>query len=152
MGHGYANVHGRFEFYLPYGPAVPVTVTAIATDSANNSSEFSVNAFSADITAVDDQVTGLPTIFSLDQNYPNPFNPSTNIPFSLPRAVGVRLTVFNALGRTVRTLVNQRLSPGNYVITWDGQDSRGRPVASGIYFYRLVRSDQTATRKMLLIK
>jgi len=72
---------------------MPLVVTAIATDSDNNSSEFAVNGYSPDATAVEDDALFLPQQFSLDQNYPNPFNAGTVIPFSVPRATGTESQV-----------------------------------------------------------
>jgi len=95
---------------------------------------------------------GLPQSFVLEQNYPNPFNATTQIVFALPRSSQVTLEVFNVLGKRVTTLVNERLSPGNKVVTWDGRNDRGEDVASGIYFYRLRTDSEVATKKMMLLK
>ena len=89
---------------------------------------------------------------SLDGNYPNPFNPETNISFSLPHAMDVRLTVYNVLGQQIRTLVDQTMTAGQHVVSWDGTSESGQSVASGIYFYRLATDVKTETRKMLLLK
>jgi hypothetical protein len=94
----------------------------------------------------------LPQRFALEQNYPNPFNPATTIKFALPSPQHVRLTVFNILGQTVKTVVDDDLQAGQYVRTWDGDDNRGRPVASGIYFYRLDAGEFSRCRKMVLLK
>jgi hypothetical protein len=88
----------------------------------------------------------------LAQNYPNPFNPNTTIEFFLSRSGSVELAVFDALGRRVATLVERHVPEGAGIATWDGLDSDGRRVASGVYFYRLVTSDVTKTRKMVLLK
>ncbi len=84
----------------------------------------------------------LPQIFGLSQNYPNPFGRSTTISYTLPSAVGGRLTavnlsVYDVSGRLVRTLVDGDNKPGFYSVTWDGRDSSGSAVANGVYFYRL---------------
>jgi hypothetical protein len=152
LGYGFANANGFFATYLPTGPAGPLVLTAIAVDSADNSSEFSINAYSPDATSVDDELTELPRSFSLDQNYPNPFNAGTVISFSIPRAADTRLIIFNSLGQEVCRLVNRRFSAGEYRVLWDGKNSQGLPVASGAYFYRLDLGYQTAVRKMLLLK
>ncbi|MBI5266015.1 MAG: right-handed parallel beta-helix repeat-containing protein [candidate division Zixibacteria bacterium] len=102
-------------------------------------------------TAVGDEES-LPTGFALDQNYPNPFNPSTHISFVLPRRARVRLDVINAVGGTVRSLIDAPLSAGRQVIEWDGLTDQGTRAASGVYFYRLVADDFVSTRKMVLIK
>ena len=100
----------------------------------------------------DDDRPTLPVSYTLGQNYPNPFNPSTVITFSLPRVSDVTLTIFNTLGRKVRTLVSGGLVAGTYSITWDGRDDSDNQVASGVYLYRLDAGDFTDQRKMVLIK
>jgi flagellar hook assembly protein FlgD len=83
---------------------------------------------------------------------PNPFNPSTSISFALPEASAVKLVIFDALGQTVRTLVDERRSTGRYTATWDGRDGRGVQVSSGVYFYRLQAGAFSEVRRMMLIK
>jgi hypothetical protein len=86
------------------------------------------------------------------ESRPNPFNPPARIYFSLPQASRATLEVFTMAGRRVATLVDGDLRAGPYSIRWDGADSRGRPVASGSYFYRLRAGDAIDTKKMLLLK
>jgi parallel beta-helix repeat protein len=84
------------------------------------------------------QATTLPTAFGLDQNFPNPFNPGTAIGFKLPEASIVTLTIYDVLGRRVRTLIsNVSHESGFYKLTWDGNDDFGKALASGIYVYRI---------------
>jgi flagellar hook assembly protein FlgD len=91
--------------------------------------------------------------FELEQNYPNPFNPTTQIKFQLPKEVKVELKVFDLLGRTVRTLVNNKVyRPGSHSVTWDGKNNRGSKVASGMYVYRIKAGSFTKSMKMNLIK
>jgi len=97
----------------------------------------------------------LPKAYALSQNYPNPFNPSTTIQFAVPEQespVSVRLEVYNLRGALVRTLVDGVREPGNYSIQWQGKDRLGRPVSSGVYFYRLSTPNFKAVRKMVLLK
>jgi len=90
-------------------------------------------------------------------NYPNPFNPETWIPYQLPEAADVTLTIYAANGAVVSTLalghkpvgIYQRLSRAAY---WNGRNTQGEPVASGVYFSTLSAGDFTATRKMLIRK
>ncbi|RMI26210.1 MAG: T9SS C-terminal target domain-containing protein [Calditrichaeota bacterium] len=104
------------------------------------------------------QITGLRVSSSVPQtpvlypNYPNPFNPVTNVEFGMGNAEWVSLRIYDLLGREVKTLVNERLTPGNYTVQWDGTDNLGKPVASGVYFYRLTSGNHRLTRKMLLIR
>jgi len=94
----------------------------------------------------------LPTGFRLSQNYPNPFNPGTTVEYSVPSRSHVRIDVYNVLGRRVRTLVNEVRPVGIYVVQWDGTDTSGKPVASGVYLYRLKTDDHVEAKKMLLVK
>jgi hypothetical protein len=89
----------------------------------------------------------VPDKYSLSQNYPNPFNPVTNIHYQIIKSGNVRLTVYDMLGRTVETVVNQNQKAGTYTVQFDA--SR---LASGAYFYRLQTSDFTETKKMILTK
>ncbi|MEW5922451.1 MAG: lectin like domain-containing protein [Candidatus Zixiibacteriota bacterium] len=94
----------------------------------------------------------LPDRFRLGQNYPNPFNMATKIGFSLARAADVKLEIYNILGRKLATLLDQSLPAGNHTVQWDGLDMSGKPVASGIYFYRIQAGDFIDTRKMIMLK
>jgi hypothetical protein len=97
----------------------------------------------------------LPKAFALSQNSPNPFNPSTTISYSIPdnsQELAVKLSVYNIRGQLVITLVDDSQGPGTYNINWDGTDSLGRQVSSGVYFYRLVAGDFVSTRKMVVLK
>ncbi len=93
-----------------------------------------------------------PTQMALGQNYPNPFNPETKIDFSLSLPSHVRLEIFDILGRGVTTLVDERLGAGGYSAVWRGIDRSGAPVASGVYFYRLVTDQGTRQEKMTLLR
>ncbi len=102
--------------------------------------------------------TGVPTpalATLLGANHPNPFNPSTKFSFALDRDATVSLAVFDLRGHRVRTVVEGRLSAGDYagVYGWDGRDDRGRAAVSGTYFYRLTTDGGYGeSRKMTLLK
>ena len=89
---------------------------------------------------------------SLAQNYPNPFNPQTTIAFTLKDRGAVTLKVYNVNGELVRTLANESRTAGSYTLTWDGHNDAGQPVSSGVYFYKLVTSNFSQTKKMVLLK
>lgn len=90
--------------------------------------------------------------FHLFQNYPNPFNPVTKISYALPTNCKVMLTVYNLLGQKVKVLVDEYQAAGVRSAGWDGKDSKGNEVVSGVYFYRIQAVEFTDTRKMILIK
>ena len=90
---------------------------------------------------------------TLAANYPNPFNPHTTIAYALPAETRVRVTILDALGRCVRTLVDwQERVAGRHEVAWDGTDDRGLQVASGVYFYSLETPDHRELRRMTLVK
>lgn len=89
----------------------------------------------------------IPITFSSFQNYPNPFNSSTKIRFYLPSTEEVTLTVYNVLGQRVETLINQKLTEGDYTVNFDGSK-----LTSGLYFYQLKAGSHVETRKMILLK
>jgi hypothetical protein len=111
--------------------------------------DYYVNNFAVfdPVTAVSPDGTSQPLDFSLSQNYPNPFNPSTSISYQLPVASGVKLTVYDLLGREVSMLVNAKEEAGYHEIPFDGAG-----LASGVYLYRLTAGSFVQTRKMLVIK
>lgn len=91
--------------------------------------------------------TDIPKVFSLSQNFPNPFNPTTEITYQLPAASEVTLKVFDILGREVATLVKGRQGAGSHSVIFSGT-----ALGSGVYFFRLVAGNFTATKKMALLK
>ena len=94
----------------------------------------------------------LPLRFALEQNYPNPFNSNTIINFTVPEAGNVKLEVFNILGQKVNTLVDEYLTAGNHHVLWNGQNSSGDIVASGVYLYRIATPDKQEVKKLVLLK
>jgi len=102
---------------------------------------------------LDEIVSGLtrgavtPLTAELHANYPNPFNPATRIPFELRHSGHVKLEIFDAGGRRISTLVNAQRPAGTHRVVFDG-----RPLSSGVYFYRLTTERHAVTRKMLLVK
>jgi len=93
-----------------------------------------------------------PNNYSLGQNFPNPFNPETKIKYELSENTDVVLTIFDINGRVVRILVKDNESAGEKIVTWDGKDTSGRLMSSGIYFYRLEAGQYTSTKRMVLLK
>lgn len=99
-----------------------------------------------------------PSDFVLNGNYPNPFNPITTIKYHLPERSFVKLKIYDLMGREIRALVSSNEDAGYQSVTWDGKDSYGNPVSSGMYFYRLhaisYESDTEflETRKMILLR
>ncbi len=106
----------------------------------------------AALTSSTTEEANLPGSFQLNQNYPNPFNPTTTISFALPTAASAKVEVYNILGRLVAVPFDGMAQSGKNEVTWDGENSTGQSVASGVYFYRLTTKGFTETRKMMLLK
>jgi hypothetical protein len=97
------------------------------------------------------EVQSPPSQVTLSQNYPNPFNTMTTVSFSIPERAFATLSVYNLQGKRIRTLLNGTSEAGSNQTVWDGTDSYGNPVSSGVYFYRLQTGGKVLTRKMVLI-
>ena len=127
----------------------------IAEDADEDSLDTpSVEVFTlGDIVGVDDEeYAGVPNEYSLFQNYPNPFNPTTTIMYALPQRSDVTLEIYNITGQLVARVYRENQYAGYHEIRWNGVNQSGRPVASGLYVYRLSAGDFVQTKKMLLLK
>ncbi len=93
-----------------------------------------------------------PLRFAVDPNYPNPFNPKTTIRFALPEAAPTTLRIYDVSGRLVRTLLENDLPAAEHTAEWRGVDDGGRPVAAGVYFYRLEAGDFRHVGQMVMVK
>ena len=143
------------------GGAVAVTYSAQDSAGTEITSTFAILVNSAlNFDGLEDLLNALtaagkanPATFSLADNFPNPFNPTTTIQYALPQAVDVELTVYNALGQTVRTLVAEYQSAGSYAVEWDATNDSGQRVSAGLYLYRLQAGGEfVEVKKMLLLK
>jgi hypothetical protein len=156
-----------WKFVFTAEPGAPSQVVTIdtTTDPVNGSIMFGVVGGSIEIHPafvpggilygtldVDDETAEIPTEFALNQNYPNPFNPQTNVSFDLPKSQYVSLEIYNILGQQVKTLASGNFEAGRYAYTWNGTNSRGEDVPSGIYFYSLKTEEFSKTNKMMLIR
>jgi len=91
-------------------------------------------------------------VTELKGNYPNPFNPETTISYSVKDNQPVSLEIYNVKGQKVKTLVNETKKTGNYTAVWNGVDDHNRPVASGVYFFKMKAGKYSSTKKMILMK
>jgi hypothetical protein len=90
--------------------------------------------------------------YELMSPYPNPFNPSTTIAFRIAKQEMVELSIFDVLGRHIRTITRDVLPEGFHSVVWDGADDQGRVVSSGVYYSRLATAGYTSTNKLLMMK
>jgi len=88
----------------------------------------------------------------ITRNYPNPFNPETTISFTLPKEGPVSIDIYNIKGQKVKSLVHDTFLAGQHQVVWSGDNDFHQAVGSGIYLYRIKTKENTAARKMLLIK
>jgi flagellar hook assembly protein FlgD len=93
-----------------------------------------------------------PIKYSLSQNHPNPFNPITSLRYDLPNDGLVNITIYNMMGRIVKTLVNGSQTAGHKSIQWNATDDRNEPVSAGLYLYTIQAGEFRQTRKMVLLK
>lgn len=107
----------------------------------------SVRANSPEQTLVPEGENEVPLVYELQQNHPNPFNPSTVIRYSIADDSDVRITLYNALGQRVATLVDEKKTAGRYELRFDG-----RNYASGVYFYKIEAGSFADSKKFVLIK
>jgi hypothetical protein len=103
-------------------------------------------------TPTDSGVRNVPSQFYTYQNYPNPFNPSTKIDFFVATKENIKLVIFDLLGRQIRTLVDGMVAAGPQSVSWDGRDTQGKTVSSGVYFYSIEHRGQRITKRMVVIK
>ena len=97
--------------------------------------------------SIEERISNIPSEFDLSQNYPNPFNPSTSFTYSLKQSGDVQISIYNAVGKEVKSIVNGFREAGSYQVTFEAQN-----FASGIYYYRIITSDFIQTNKMILLK
>jgi hypothetical protein len=94
----------------------------------------------------------LPHTLVLYPNYPNPFNPVTTLRYDLPEQTHVNITVYDMLGRQVKTLINHTQDAGYKSVIWNATNDYGKPVSAGIYLYQIQAGDYISTKKMVLLK
>jgi hypothetical protein len=128
-------------------------IRAVARQGVTAVTSFSDSLFEIGIpSAVETEPSVRVARFALLPNQPNPFNPVTAIHFELDRPGPATLRIYSVSGALVRTLVENTLPAGHFRSQWDGRDTAGRPVGSGVYIYRLTEGGRNLSRKMSLLK
>ena len=102
--------------------------------------------------ASNDEINQLPYAFNLYNNYPNPFNPVTTLRYDLPEDALVNITIYDIMGRIVRTLINSQQNAGFKSIQWNSTNDAGSPLSAGLYLYKIQADNLVQTRKMVLLK
>jgi len=102
--------------------------------------------------ASNDVINQLPHAFNLYNNYPNPFNPVTTLRYNLPEDALVNITIYDIMGRIVRTLINSQQNAGFKSIQWNATNDAGSPLSAGLYLYKIQADNFVQIRKMVLLK
>ena len=99
-----------------------------------------------------DEINQLPITLNLYNNFPNPFNPITTLRYDLPEDAMVNITIYNMMGRVVKTMVNTQQNAGFKSIQWNATNNAGKPVSAGLYLYTIQAEEFVQTKKMVLLK
>ena len=100
--------------------------------------------------STDNELT--PLSFRLHQNHPNPFNPVTTLRYDIPKYAFVNITIYDMMGRVVKTLVNGSQTAGYRTTQWNATNNIGQPVSAGLYLYTIQAGKFRQTKKMVLLK
>jgi hypothetical protein len=98
------------------------------------------------------EINQLPIAFNLYNNFPNPFNPVTTFRYDLPEDELVDITIYDMMGRVVKTLINDQQTAGYRSLQWNATNDAGSPVSAGIYIYMIQAGEFRQVRKMVLLK
>ncbi len=134
----------------PGSPAIDAGDPAFGSDYPGG--RIDLGAFESETVTAIKNATAIAQGFQLLPNFPNPFNPSTTIVFQLPAASWVHLAVFDLSGRHIRTLIEGKVVAGVHQVIWNGQNSAGQPMPSGVYIYRLQTPSGSIAKQMVLMK
>jgi len=104
------------------------------------------------VSVIENEFGKNPTKFNLQNNFPNPFNPITKLRYELPENSFVNITIYDLLGKQVRTLINQTQDAGFKSVIWNATNDYGKPVSAGVYLYQIQAGDFVQTKKMVLLK
>ncbi|MCF7804961.1 MAG: CHRD domain-containing protein [Candidatus Marinimicrobia bacterium] len=128
--------------------------TRVVTSDGSERTEGESSAMEAERGTVTDinNEDKLPESYTLQDNYPNPFNPTTTIAYTLPEQSHVTLTIYNAVGQEIATLVNSEQSAGQHRVEWRATDQLDEQLSSGVYFYQIQAGTFNKTKKMVLMK
>ena len=139
--------------YLWMAPGFPDYAAIVSELNAEEDFTSGFFVHLGSVSDAEESIEILPITFQLENPYPNPFNPQTTIPYTVSNLSDVELTIYNALGQRVRTLVQSRTLPGSYAVIWDGTDNFGNRVGTGAYYCRLLNSQgNTSSQRLLLIR
>ena len=93
-----------------------------------------------------------PNDYVITNIFPNPFNPNTTISYTLPIDIMVNITIYDMMGRVVKTMVNSQQNAGFKSVRWNATNDKGAPVSAGLYLYTIQAGEFRQTKKMVLLK
>lgn len=146
------NGNGGYEKYSVQANARYIRIYCTKRGTQYGYSLYEVQVYNYISSGISEDENNLPFNFSLSNNYPNPFNPTTTIDYSVPKASNVKIEIYNSLGQRVNVLKDSFHEAGKYNLVWNGRNSLGGLVSSGIYFYRMSAEGFTLVKKMILMK
>jgi hypothetical protein len=123
-----------------------------ATDGIDTTSTMQPYKFKTPANGFTQYPVEIPDVLTVDQNYPNPFNSSTVIRFSVPSVTHVFIKVYDIMGREIIRLMSDDVETGYHSVNWDGKDSKGVAVGSGIYLYIVTAGFYHEVKKMVILK
>ncbi|MBN2185552.1 MAG: T9SS type A sorting domain-containing protein [Candidatus Krumholzibacteriota bacterium] len=143
---------GSFIWTVPDSSSSSSRLRIVARDAAGLADYDESDADFSTTVVTDSPELPVISRFALAQNIPNPFNPNTTIKFDIPLKSRVRIVIYNASGQLVSTLADRIFEEGRQTLTWQGKDSAGHDVSSGVYFCRMEADQFVQTRKMILLR
>jgi len=144
--------HYSYEFYMNN---VSDYLAQIVFECGKSAADLMIDNVSLVLKKIETHIESpldLPANYKLFANFPNPFNPQTSITFSIPKAKNIKILIYDNRGQVINKLLNKTMAAGEHVVKWDGKNSDGNFVSSGIYFYKLKTDDFVKTGRAVLIK
>ena len=141
------------EFQFTYDPGnmyIDDSVGAIATIVVSNIPDRTITLHAGSVLELENYF--IPLQYILHQNYPNPFNPVTTLRYNLPEDALVNITIYDMMGRVVKTMVNSQQTAGYKSVRWNATNDKGSPVSAGLYLYTIEAGEFRQTKKMVLLK
>jgi len=141
----------RIMEFLPINNEIQVKTYSpyLEEFETDTSSQFVIDYDMSELISSNEQ---LPFKFNLYQSYPNPFNPTTQIRYDLPEDALVNITIYDIMGRSIKSLANTNQTAGYRSIRWDGKNNLGKGVSAGMYIYTIQAGEFRSTKKMLYLK
>jgi len=151
------NGAGAYTLVVPVGThSVTASATGFVSQTVENvtvSQNLTTTVNFILVQGTDNDDPQIPvTATALNGNFPNPFNPETTISYSVKEAGPVKIEIYNLKGQLIRSLVREVQASGHYKVVFDGRDTRGNSIASGVYMIRMSTPNYQSSKKMILMQ